>query len=137
MSKENVRLFYEKVSQDRELQAQLQAVGEKLGAVKPEESQMDALYQAEVIPLARAAGFDFTLSEQKEYFRELGKPGVVKLTDDELAAVAGGGMCVCVAVGLGANQKTCCNCVGYGWGHCSRGFCLCLVGGGGDIPDSI
>jgi predicted ribosomally synthesized peptide with nif11-like leader len=80
MSKENVKLFYEALARDKALQARFDALNRKKGSN----------YRKELIPLAKAAGFDFTEAEIQEYARDAEKPAKHELTEDELAAVAGG-----------------------------------------------
>jgi predicted ribosomally synthesized peptide with nif11-like leader len=80
MSKENVKLFYEALARDKALQAKFNALNQKKGTI----------YRKELIPLAKKAGFDFTEAELQDYARDAEKPAKHELSEDELAAVAGG-----------------------------------------------
>jgi hypothetical protein len=67
MSKENIKLFYEALARDKSLQEKFKAVGQKYEGQKPGEAQTELIYQKELVPLAREAGYAFTLAELKEY----------------------------------------------------------------------
>lgn len=63
-----------------------------------------------------------------------------EFSDDELAAVTGGGQCICVAGGCGDDNGLTGGCIllGMGWclpdSHCTghgNGACFCLFAGGG------
>jgi predicted ribosomally synthesized peptide with nif11-like leader len=90
MSKENVKLFYEALARDKGLQERFDALNRKYGGQKLDEAQMEAIYQKELIPLAKEAGYNFTMGELKEYARMSQKPVTRELSEDELATVAGG-----------------------------------------------
>ena len=86
------------------------------------------LGKAELIALARELGL------------ELGEADFVSnanadLSDDEMAAVAGGGTCACVASGGGTADDKCrvCACVIVGHGDFIDYYprCACALGGGG------
>lgn len=130
MSKENVKLFYEALSKDAALQEKSKAIAKKHEGQKLEQAQLDRIYQQELIPLAKGAGYDFTLDELKEYAREIGKIGPREVSEEELAAVAGGAdYCACAFYGQGYGGS--CQCAIGGYGDGSGGTCVCVIGGGG------
>lgn len=113
-----MKKFLEEVSQDREL-------CEKMNALETPE---------EIIALAAEKGLTVTEEDLKP------DTSAVKLSDDEMEAVAGGGkpnVCVCVAGGGGESDipSAVCACVGPGLG---RGYgngirCYCVVFGAGTV----
>ena len=134
MSKENVRLFNERVSADKALQDKLHALNERHEGEELSDEQMMRIYEEDVLPLARECGLDFSMEALKEYTRDLRQSSPVELTDDELEAVAGGATCVCVIGGGGGHSwGGPCVCVVAGSGPGTRGVsgCVCVVGGGG------
>jgi len=135
MSKENVKLFYDALTKDKGLQEKAKAIGQKYAGQRPDKAQTELIYQKELVPLAREAGFDFTAAEIKEYAEETKQTAIRELSEEELTAVAGGSPCACVLIGggsFGSDGMIC-----GGWGHISgtydgrEYFCLCAVGGGG------
>ena len=141
MSSENVKLFYEALGMDKALQEKSTAIGEKYAGQKLDEAQTNLIYQQELVPLAKEAGYDFTLAELQAYAEEAQKPGMREVSDDELATVAGGKYCVCVLAGVGNSVGTdgsilaegSCVCALYGNGNWDGGKvnCVCVWGGGG------
>ncbi|HHW47907.1 MAG TPA: Nif11 family protein [Clostridiaceae bacterium] len=116
MSEENVKLFYEMLAENRDLQEKVKKAGEKYTGQNMDKETVELIMQNELLPLAKEAGFEFTLEELKEFaqINYQGETGM--LSDDELNAVVGGaGACV---VG------------GY-----SAGGCFCGILGFGDNPD--
>ena len=91
--------------------------------------------------IALAAEKGFTLTEAD---MESPKPQDGEISDDEVEAVAGGGMCFCAVGGGGTKgdyDKTCA-CVlagaGDGYTHGDKGCrCECAMAGIGDTYDSI
>jgi hypothetical protein len=134
MSIENVKLFYQAMGKDKTLQEKANAISQMHIEQKLDEAQANLIYQKELVPLANEAGYDFTLAELKEYVKESEKPGMREVSEEELAAVAGGGdYCACV-IGGGGNLegKTCACVIGGGGGSKSSGhWCLCPVYGEG------
>ena len=113
---ENMKKFLEKVSADVEL------------AKKAMQLDKDAL-----IALAKELGFDLTDAD-------FAKPeGEISL--NELAAVSGGGDCLCVAAGGGTRDdgSNPCGCVVGGGGYHDNGDqrCFCVLGGSGDAEKSV
>jgi len=93
MSKENVKLFYEALAINKVLQERFAAIGQKYKEKNPTEFQDNLVYQKELISLAKEAGYDFTEADLKEYAQMIQKPTTHELSEDELAAVAGGETC--------------------------------------------
>ena len=113
---QNMEKFLAKLSADAEL------------AKKAITLDKDAL-----IALAKELGFDLTDAD-------FAKPeGEVSL--NELAAVTGGGDCLCVAAGGGTRDEDSkpCGCVAAGGGYHDNGEqrCYCIVGGSGDAEKSV
>ena len=127
MSKESVKLFYEALARDKALQEKSVAIGKKYAGQKLDEAQTNSIYQQELVPLARDAGYEFTLAELQEYGAANEKAGMREVSEEELAAVAGGS-CVCVIGGSGKTDSGNCGCMFAGEGG---GGCVCVVGGGG------
>jgi hypothetical protein len=130
MSKENVKRFYEALVKDAGLQEKFKAVSRKYEGQKPDVAQAETIYQKELVPLAREAGYVFTLAELKGYVAAARKPAMREISEEEMAGVAGGNCaclvggggkldghtCACVVGGGGMGGGTTCACVGYGEG---------------------
>ena len=136
MSKENVRLFNEKVGTDKALQGKLHSLNERHKGEELSDEQMMRIYEEDVLPLACECGCDFSMETLKEYARDLNQSSPREMTDDELEAVAGGATCVCVVGGGGKSGEagSPCVCVAIGLGAGIQGGvpgCACVIGGGG------
>lgn len=107
---ENMKRFMELVSANRELANRLNSA--------PED---------EIIAMAKSLGVALTAADFER--RDGG------LSDDELDAVSGGGVCACVLGGGGAEDKSdkTCACVLGGGGEDRNGWarCVCIMGGNG------
>jgi hypothetical protein len=90
MVKKNVKLFYEALIKDKGLQERFKAISKKYEGQKLEEAQVERIYRNELLPLAGEAGFNFTLAELKVCAAETRKTAMHELSEQELAAVAGG-----------------------------------------------
>jgi len=90
MSKENAKLFYEELAKNEALQGKFEVIGKKYEGQTSDETQMDLIYQNEILPIAKESGFEFTLAELKEYKQAVTQPQSGRLSDEELDAVAGG-----------------------------------------------
>ena len=100
MTKENIKAFFEALAKDEALQ---KALKEKELAYTGAKEDRETIVDAIVIPVAKAAGYDFTLEELKEYQKNMRPEG--ELAEDELEAVAGGlTWGVCVMFGLGGGD---------------------------------
>ncbi len=134
MAKEDVQRFYEALSQNEELQKKFMVLNEI-----PAEARQENIIESRLIPLAKEAGFDFTLEELKEYSQSQKKP----LSNEELAAVTGGKVggnmteCICVIGGGGSGRNCTCACVAYGLGQQTDVYpqheCICGLYGYGAL----
>ena len=115
MAKENVKAFFEALSKDEALQ---QALKEKEVAYTGMKENREAVVAEVLIPVANAAGYDFTLEELKEFESSMQAEG--ELAEDELEAIAGGVQVwgICVVAGFG-----------YGTTCFILGASLCVVAG--------
>ena len=100
MTKENIKAFFEALSQDEALQ---KALKEKELAYTGAKDDRETIVETIVIPVAKAAGYDFTLEELKEFEKGMRPEG--ELDESELEAVAGGvedwGLCILAGIGWG------------------------------------
>ena len=85
MSVDQVKAFYMKLAEDSAL---VQKLKDAKDAYKGDTSDKDAALAAVVIPIATAAGFNFTVADVKAAFDN----GEGEASEEELDAVAGGGM---------------------------------------------
>ena len=115
MAKENVKAFYEALSKDEAMQ---QAVKAKELAYTGKKEDREAVAEEIVIPVAKEAGYEFTLEELREFEEGLRPAG--ELDEDELEAVSGG-----LGLGLGvtafggvAYSFFSDDCRGMGFGFC-------------------
>jgi len=92
MSKENVKLFYETLVKDKALLSKLSTIGQKIYEQKIADGEKGPRMQKELVLLAEEAGFKFTISDLNDYAKDAEKSSLQELSEDELAAVAGG-MC--------------------------------------------
>ena len=114
---ENMRKFIENISANNEL-------AEKIGSMTKDE----------LIVLANGMDLELTEADFAQASSEL--------SDDELDAVAGGGVCACVMGGGGTSDGSntsnlsdaVCACVLGGSGKNKGGYtrCVCVMGGGGN-----
>ena len=115
-----------------ELASQDEDFATKLGEVATPEALMDAL---------KEKGLDIT-AEDLQALLQPEPQGKVKLSEDELEAVAGGGKCYCYDAGGGTSGDSdrSCGCVVVGWGYFERDGkryerCGCWAGGIGKSRD--
>ena len=100
MAAENVKAFFEALSREESIQ---QALKEKELAYTGAKEDWEAIVEAIAIPVAKAAGYDFTSDELKAFEKGMRVEG--ELTENELEAVAGGTTIgVCFLVGLGGGD---------------------------------
>lgn len=144
MSKENVKKFYEELTNNKELQKKVAELSKKYEGEKPTED----IIMAETVSLAKAVGFKLTVEEVKEYIDGQKRQS---LTDDELDAATGGNYypesrseeeqehydawntCMCIFGGGGKNKKegiTCACVLGGGGLKDSNGICFVCVAAG-------
>ena len=84
MSVEQVKAFFDKVKSDETLAQKLK---DAQAAYNGDKSDKSAIFAAIVIPVAKSAGFNFTVDDFKAAFAAEGEASA-----DELDAVAGGGI---------------------------------------------
>lgn len=137
---ENVKKFFEALANDKALMEKAMALNEKYKEQESDAAAMEKFAAEELIPLAAAAGFPFTVEELKVYKEQSSAPQ--KLSDDELDAVAGGdgSFCACVVAGGGGGEErqdgdiVGCACAVYGQGGDAKDdhwVCVCFAGGFG------
>ena len=146
MSKENVRQFYNRLAEDTAMQERFKEMNARLvegfNGERPDGNQMDELFRKELLPVAKDAGFEFSLDDLKAYAAEakettagtccMQRDG--ELADSEIAAVVGGGMtCACVCGGAGGvnSEKMICIVIGVSTSTVDKMSCVCLIGGYG------
>ncbi len=132
MSQQHLMRFFEAVARDESLKAKLEAIGAR--HMDLEESQSGSVWKNEILPLAKSAGFDFTMDDVAAYQAAQSRT-TGRLADEELDAVVGGGDCTCVAGGGGTkgDDYPACACVFSGVGLNGTGDtrCYCIFYGEG------
>ena len=116
MAKENIKAFFEVLSQDEAIQ---KALKEKELAYTGIKEDREAVVKEVLLPVAEEAGYAFTLDELKEFEKEA--QAERELDEAELESVAGGAVGtwgICVFFGVGGGDL----CVG-------PGFTICVVAG--------
>ena len=114
MSTENVKKFYEAVSQDEVMKQKFVELSQKYHGQQMDEEKVSLLLEKEALPLAAQMGYSFTMEDLKTYGEEMQQANMdCELSESELEAVSGGVMVcfiggggdggVCVFYGLGPN----------------------------------
>ena len=114
MAIENVKAFYEALETDTELQAKVNAADQAHNGDAADEA---AAIADILLPIAKEAGFDFTVEELLEFENAAAPEG--EFTEDELEAVAGGyAICFFIGFGKSKNKKSgaFCKYIGIGLG---------------------
>ena len=106
MSVEDVRRFYSRLAEDKELREKIAKAGEKLkDSIKTTKDLQDtdmAKAFALLEPFAREMGCPFSVED----LRSFEENPTVELADEDLDAVSGGkGVCVCVIGGGGQTDR--------------------------------
>ena len=123
--------FFEQLKKDEALQKKLEEAGKSYTGEQTEE----AVFNAVVLPVAKEAGYDFTLEEMKKTRLEMDL--------DELAQVEGGwgfGATACIVIGVGIgipiSKEDCAGggCFILGGG---KGATACAGSGVGKTPDAL
>ena len=83
MSVEQAKAFFAKVNEDKELAQKLK---DAQAVYTGDKEDKDAIFAATIIPIATAAGFNFTVADFKVIFDTVEG----EASEDELDAVAGG-----------------------------------------------
>ena len=92
MSVENVKKFYEAVSQDESVKQKFVELSQKHQGEEMDEAKGMSLMEQEALPLAAQMGYSFTMDDLKAYGVEMQQANVNReLSDSELEAVTGGG----------------------------------------------
>ena len=100
MSVENVKKFYEAVSQDKELQQKLIELSKKYQGQQMDEAKEMAIMEQDALPLAKQLGYDFTMDDLKAYGEKKRQADTDReLSEEEMEAVAGGTGIFCLSIG--------------------------------------
>ena len=101
MSVENVKKFYEALSQDESLKQKFVELSQKYQGQPMSEAKVTSLMEQEALPLAQQMGYSFTMDDLKSYGEEMQQAGMNReLCDEDMQAVAGGSF-LCVIGGGG------------------------------------
>ena len=91
MSVENVKKFYEAVSQDESLKQKFVELSQKYQGQQMDEAKANILMEQEVLPIAARMGYSFTMNDLKSYSEEMIPAKMnCELSDEEMQAVTGG-----------------------------------------------
>ena len=115
MSIENVKKFYEAVSNDESLKQKFVELSQKYQGQLMDEVRALSIMEQEALPLAAQMGYSFTIDDVKSYelAMQQAKTGC-EMSDEELQAVSGGTF-VCILIGAGDQGGFC---VVYGMDSC-------------------
>ena len=91
MSKENVKKFYEVLSTDKVLGEKVIAMNKKLEGLQPGNEKIKEIFEQELTPMLKEAGFEFSYEDLLEYTNQQTSAVSGKLLDEELDSVTGGG----------------------------------------------
>ena len=121
MSVENVKKFYEAVSQDESLKQKFVELSRKYQGQEMDEATARALTVQEVLPLAAQMGYSFSMDDLKTYDVDMKQANINReLSDAELEAVTGG-IFACFIIGAGNEGGAC-----VGFGVDSQGQPTCI-----------
>ncbi|MCR5399500.1 MAG: Nif11-like leader peptide family RiPP precursor [Lachnospiraceae bacterium] len=115
MTQEKVKEFIELVNKDNDLQKKVKA---GMDAYTGDKTDERAVFESVLAPIAKEAGFDLSYEDMVEVAKSSGDG---ELSDEELAAVAGGdGVCFIIGGGFGAGSGGsgvgACDVIGFGFG---------------------
>ncbi len=101
MSTENVKKFYEAVSQDEALKQKFVELSQKYQGQQMDKEKMKLITEEEVLPIAKEMGYSFTMDDFNSYGKEIQQMNMnCELSDTEMQAVAGGssrsGFCILI-----------------------------------------
>ena len=125
MSIENVKKFYEAVSQDESLKQMFVKLSKKYHGQPMDEVKAMSVMEQEGLPMAAQMGYSFTMDDLKAYEIEMQQANMnCALSDEEMQAVTGGNAsaAICLFCGLVAIDKT-------GWSSYTSGGDFCLFWG--------
>jgi len=127
MSVENVKKFYEAVSQDESLKQKFMELSQKYQGQPMDEEKMKLITEGEVLAIAKQAGYPFVFADLITYERETQQAKMgSELSEEELQAVVGGATemeCFILGFGYGGRQGFC-----IIWGY-SDGYQICSTSG--------
>jgi len=91
MSVENVKKFYEAVSQDEAMKQKFIALSQKYQGQPMDEAKGMSIFEQEALPLAQQMGYSFSMDDLKAYEMEMKQSKMnCELSDEEMQVVAGG-----------------------------------------------
>jgi len=124
MSVENVKKFYEAVSQDEALKQKFMELSQKYQGQPMDEAKGMSILEQETLPLAAQMGYSFTLDDLNAYGEEMKQTKMnCELSDTELEAVTGGVSFACFIIGAGQQGGAC---VGFGLDSQGQPTCIGL-----------
>jgi bacteriocin-like protein len=107
MSVENVKKFYEAVSQDETLKQKFVELSQKHKGQPMDEAKAMSVMEQEALPIAAQMGYSFTMGDLKAYEVEMQQAKMNReLSDEEMQAVTGGngGVVQCPLIGVGSGD---------------------------------
>ena len=112
LSTENVRKFYEVVSQDEAMKQKFVELSQKHQGQPMDEAKAKLITEEEVLPMAKQMGYSFTMDDLNAYGEEMQQANMNReLSDSELKAVSGG-YAICFVIGFG--ESAYCHIIGTG-----------------------
>jgi predicted ribosomally synthesized peptide with nif11-like leader len=91
MSVENVKKFYEALSQDEAMKQKFVELSQKYQGQQMDEAQIMAVTEQEVLPLAAQMGYSFTMDDLMAFGKEMKRANMnCELSEEEMEAVTGG-----------------------------------------------
>jgi len=91
MSVENVKKFYEAVSQDEAMKQKFVKLSQKYQGQPMDEAKAYTIMEQEGLPMAKQMGYSFSMDDLKAYGEELKQADMKReLNDEEMQAVTGG-----------------------------------------------
>jgi hypothetical protein len=107
MAVENVKKFYEAVSQDESLKQKFVELSQKHQGEPMDEAKVMTLMEQEALPLAQQMGYSFTMNDLKVYGEEMNQTNMnSELSDSELEAVVGGQSLITFCYCFGIDAQT-------------------------------
>ena len=101
MAKENVKKFYDEISKNKELQEKFIAVQK---GYETEGKSEEEIFEDILLPIAKEAGYEFTMSEYQEVQRDaMAEEGI---SEEELENVSGG-WSGCLGIGVSSDLAIC------------------------------
>ena len=107
MSVENVKKFYEAISQDETLKQKFVELSQKYKGQQMDEAKAMVVTEQELLPMANQMGYSFTMDDLKAYGEEMKQAKMNReLSDEEMQSVVGGngGVVQCPLIGVGSGD---------------------------------